>query len=69
MGSRLGEGVVGDWPTQAERATGNKEAQLKALTAFKNLHSSTPGTLRKPGAGDEITPQRLDPTASADPKP
>jgi tetratricopeptide (TPR) repeat protein len=54
---------------QAERATGNKEAQLKALTAFKNLHSSTPGTLRKPGAGDEITPQRLDPTASADPKP
>ena len=54
---------------QAERATGNKEAQLKALTAFKNLHSSTPGTLRKPNAGDEITPQKLDPTPSPDSTP
>jgi tetratricopeptide (TPR) repeat protein len=54
---------------QAERATGNKEAQLKALAAFRNLHSSTPGTLRKPNAGDEITPQQLDPAASTDSKP
>lgn len=44
---------------QAERATGNKEAQVKALAAFKKLHNSTPVTLRKPNAGDEITPQRL----------
>ena len=46
---------------QAEHATGNKEAQLKALAAFQKLHNSTPGTLRKPGASDEITPQKLDP--------
>jgi tetratricopeptide (TPR) repeat protein len=44
---------------QAERATGNKEAQVKALAAFKKLHNSTAVTLRKPNAGDEITPQRL----------
>ncbi len=54
---------------QAEHATGNREGQLKALAAFKNLHNSTPGTLRKPNAGDEITPQQLDPAASPDPKP
>ena len=54
---------------QADRATGNKEGQLKALAAFKALHSSTPGTHRKPNAGDEITPQQLDPAASPDPKP
>ena len=54
---------------KAEHAIGNKEAQLKALAAFKDLHSSTPGTLRKPGAVEEITPQQLDPAASPDPKP
>ncbi len=44
---------------QAERATGNKEAQVKALAAFKKLHNSTAVTLHKPNAGDEITPQRI----------
>ncbi len=54
---------------QAERAAGNKTAQLKALAAFKKLHSSTPVTLRKPNAGDEVTPQQLDPNANPDAKP
>jgi tetratricopeptide (TPR) repeat protein len=54
---------------QAERAAGNKEAQVRALAAFKKLHSSTPVTLRKPGAGDEVTPQQLDPNANPDAKP
>ena len=49
---------------QAERAIGNKEEQLKALAAFKKLHSSTPVTLRKPSASDEITPQQLDTSAT-----
>ena len=44
---------------QAERAIGNKEAQVKALAVFRKLHNSTPVTLRKPNAGDEITPQTL----------
>jgi tetratricopeptide (TPR) repeat protein len=45
---------------QAERAAGNKEAQLKALETFKKLHSITPGTLRKPNQSEEITPQQID---------
>jgi predicted Zn-dependent protease len=48
---------------QAERGTGNRDAQAKALAAFRKLHSSTPVTLRKPNAGDEITPQQLDENA------
>lgn len=44
---------------QAERATGNKEAQAKALMQFRKLHSSTPVTLRKPNASDELTPQKI----------
>jgi tetratricopeptide (TPR) repeat protein len=50
---------------QAERDTGNREAQQKALAAFQRLHSSTRGTLRKPDAGEEITPQQI----GNDPKP
>jgi predicted Zn-dependent protease len=50
--------------SQAERATGNKEGQLKALAEFKKLHSSTPVTLRKPNASDEITPQQLNTSAT-----
>jgi predicted Zn-dependent protease len=46
---------------QAERATGNREGQQKALAAFQKLHSSTPGTLRKPNQGEEITPQQIGP--------
>lgn len=45
---------------QAERGTGNREAQEKALAAFRKIHSSTPGTLRKPNQGEEITPQHID---------
>jgi tetratricopeptide (TPR) repeat protein len=46
--------------SQAERAAGNKEAQQKALEAFRKLHSVTPGTLRKPNQDEEITPQQID---------
>lgn len=45
---------------QAERGTGNREAQEMALAAFRKVHSSTPGTLRKPNEGEEITPQHID---------
>jgi tetratricopeptide (TPR) repeat protein len=44
---------------QAARATGDKETQARALETFKRLHNSTPVTLRKPDASDEITPQQL----------
>lgn len=44
---------------QAQRATGNKAGQVKALAAFQKLHRSTPATLRKPNADDEITPQQI----------
>lgn len=44
---------------QAERATGNKDGQAKALMQFRKLHSSTPVTLRKPNASDELTPQKI----------
>jgi tetratricopeptide (TPR) repeat protein len=44
---------------QAERAAGNKEAQQKALAAFKKIHSTTPGTLRKSNESEEITPQQI----------
>jgi tetratricopeptide (TPR) repeat protein len=42
---------------QAERATGNREGQRKAMDEFQRLHKSTPGTLRKPD--EDITPQQL----------
>jgi predicted Zn-dependent protease len=45
---------------QAERAAGNREEQAKALAEFRKLHNSTPVTLRKSNAGEEITPQQLD---------
>jgi len=45
---------------QAERATGNREAQQKALDQFRKIHNSTPGTLLKPDLGEEITPQHID---------
>jgi tetratricopeptide (TPR) repeat protein len=48
---------------QADRASGNKAAQAKALEAFERLHSSTPATLRRPDASEELTPQRLGPDA------
>lgn len=47
----------------AERATGNREAQQKALAAFQKIHSAKP--LHKPNTGEEITPQKI----GADPNP
>lgn len=49
---------------QAERAIGNSEGQQKALATFKKIHQVTPGTLRNPGATDDVTPQHLDPNAN-----
>jgi tetratricopeptide (TPR) repeat protein len=46
---------------QAERATGDKAGQAKALETFRRLHQSPPVTLPKPDAGDELTPQQLGP--------
>jgi predicted Zn-dependent protease len=57
--SRPGDEVAWYRLAQADRATGNKQEQAKALEAFTRLHSSTPGTLRKPNADDEVTPQQL----------
>lgn len=50
---------------QADRTIGNKQGQTEALAEFKKIHSTTPGTLRKPNAVDDITPQQLD----ANPQP
>ena len=49
--------------SQAERATGDKDGQEKALAAFRKLHSSTPVTLRRPDQEDEVTPQQIDANA------
>lgn len=49
--------------SQAERATGDKDGQEKALAAFRKLHSSTPVTLRRPDQQDEVTPQQIDANA------
>ncbi|MGA2729078.1 MAG: tetratricopeptide repeat protein [Terracidiphilus sp.] len=57
--SRPGDEVAWYRLAQADRATGDKQGQAKALDAFTRLHSSTPGTLRKPNADDEVTPQQL----------
>lgn len=42
---------------RADRATGNKEGQQKALAVFDTLRKSKP--LHKPVVGDEVTPQQL----------
>jgi len=57
---RPGDEVAWYRLAQAERATGNREEQTKALAEFRKLHNSTPATLRKSNAGEEITPQQLD---------
>jgi tetratricopeptide (TPR) repeat protein len=45
---------------QAERATGDKQAQQKALAAFLKLHNSSPvAPPEKPNSGGEITPQQI----------
>lgn len=45
--------------SQAERGAGNREAAQKAMAEFQKMRSSTPGTLRKPNAPDEVTPQQI----------
>lgn len=49
--------------SQAERTTGDKDGQAKALAAFRTLHSSTPVTLRRPDQENEVTPQQIDANA------
>lgn len=44
---------------QAERASGNKMEQEKALAEFRRLHSSTPAGMARPSASEDITPQQL----------
>jgi tetratricopeptide (TPR) repeat protein len=46
----------------ADRATGNKEGQQKALAVFQKIHSSKP--LHKPYDSEEITPQQIGPNAN-----
>jgi tetratricopeptide (TPR) repeat protein len=41
---------------QAEREAGNRDAQQRALAAFRKLHQSTPIGLRRP---EDVTPQQL----------
>jgi tetratricopeptide (TPR) repeat protein len=43
--------------SQAERATGNRDAGLKAMAEFQRLRNAAPGTQRRPDA--EITPQQI----------
>jgi predicted Zn-dependent protease len=44
---------------QADRTTGNRAGQEKALAAFNKIHQVIPGTLRSPSS-DAVTPQHLD---------
>jgi len=46
---------------RADRATGNKEAQMKAIATFQELSKAKPQ--HKPVADEEVTPQHIDPTA------
>lgn len=47
---------------QANRATGDREGQTKALAMFQKLHNSASDAMLKPG-GDDVTPQQLGPDA------
>ncbi len=49
----------------ADRATGDREGQAKALDAFRKLHRVTPPTLRPPDE-DAVTPQKLDAAAASE---
>lgn len=54
---------------QAERATGNKQGQQKAIAEFQKLRNATPTALPKPDANQEITPQQIDPNSTPDSNP
>ena len=43
----------------AERGSGNREEQQRALGEFRRLHNSTPAGLRKPDQVQDVTPQQL----------
>jgi tetratricopeptide (TPR) repeat protein len=43
----------------AERGSGNREEQQRALAEFRRLHTSTPSDLRKPDQVQDVTPQQL----------
>lgn len=45
--------------SQADRAVGDRDGQAKAIETFRRLHQSTPATLRKPDATNEVTPQQI----------
>lgn len=45
--------------SQAERRSGNREEQQRALAEFRRLHTSTPSDLRKPDQVQDVTPQQL----------
>jgi tetratricopeptide (TPR) repeat protein len=45
--------------SQAERGSGNREEQQRALAEFRRLHTSTPSDLRKPDQVQDVTPQQL----------
>lgn len=47
----------------AERASGNREEQKRALGEFRRLHNSTPPGLRKPNQAQDVTPQQLGATS------
>ena len=54
---------------RAERTTGDKEGQQKAMAEFQRLRSATPAALPKPDANQEITPQQIGPDSKPDSKP
>jgi predicted Zn-dependent protease len=54
---------------RAERTTGDKEGQQKAMAEFQRLRSATPAALPKPDANQEITPQQIGPDSKPDSNP
>jgi tetratricopeptide (TPR) repeat protein len=52
---------------RADLAAGNKEGQVKALAAFRRIHSATPAAPR-PAGTDAVTQQKLDAGAASEPE-
>lgn len=55
--------------SQADRATGNRQGQAKALATFQKLHSAAAAAPRAPVGSDAVTPQQLDASAAASAAP
>ena len=49
----------------ADRATGDRQGQAKALAMFQELHSAAAAAPRGPASSDAVTPQQLDANAGA----